>query len=49
MVQVENTFEPNNALHNLYNEQHGIYRGLYEAIANSGQYKALNAFAAKYQ
>ena len=49
MVQVENTFEPNNALHNLYNEQHGIYRGLYEAIANSGQYKALNAFEAKYQ
>jgi xylulokinase len=49
MVQVESTFEPNPKVSELYDEQHGIYRGLYEAIANSGQYRALNAFTAKYR
>lgn len=49
MVQVEATFEPSSKLRSLYDEQHTIYRGLYEAIAGSGQYRALNEFAAKYQ
>lgn len=49
MVQVEGTFEPNLRLHELYTEQHAIYRGLYEAIANSGQYAALSDFSQKYQ
>jgi xylulokinase len=49
MVVVEAEFEPNAALGELYGEQHDIYRGLYEAIAGSKQYAALNDFAAKYQ
>ena len=49
MVQVEGTFEPNLKLHDLYTEQHGIYRGFYEAIAKSGQYAALSDFSHKYQ
>ena len=32
----------------LYDDQHRIYRGLYEAIANAGQYQALADFVAKY-
>lgn len=49
MVQVESEFEPNLKLKDLYDEQHGIYRGFYEAMANAGQYAALNDFAEKYQ
>lgn len=49
MVQVENVFDPNLQLNELYREQHAIYRGVYEAIAASGQYAAINAFAAKHQ
>ena len=49
MVQVESTFEPNPRLHELYTEQHGIYVGMYEAIAKSGQYAALSDFSQKYQ
>jgi xylulokinase len=48
MVQVEATFEPNRKLGALYGEQHGIYRGFYEAMAKSGEYARLNAFAQKY-
>lgn len=47
MVVVESEFEPNNNLRALYDEQHGIYRGFYEAMASSGQYAALNEFAEK--
>ncbi len=49
MVQVESTFEPNKGLQTLYGEQHAIYRGIYEAIAKSGQYAALSEFSQKYQ
>jgi xylulokinase len=49
MVQVEGTFEPNGNLGGLYAEQHSIYRGIYEAIAKSGQYAALSDFSQKYQ
>ena len=49
MVQVESTFEPSVGLNGLYVEQHGIYRGFYEAIARSGQYAALSDFSQKYQ
>jgi xylulokinase len=48
MVQVEATFEPNRKLGELYGEQHAIYRGFYEAMAKSGEYARLNAFAQKY-
>lgn len=47
MVAVEGEFEPSAKLRPLYDEQHGIYRGFYEAMAKSGQYAALNAFAEK--
>ncbi|MEM6323386.1 MAG: FGGY family carbohydrate kinase [Pseudomonadota bacterium] len=49
MVAVESEFEPNTKLRDLYDEQHGIYRGFYEAMANAGQYAALNEFAEKHQ
>ena len=49
MVNVEGEFEPNRDLKSLYDDQHRIYRGFYEAMANAGQYAALNAFAQKYQ
>ena len=48
MVHVEASFEPNRANKALYDDQHRIYRGLYEAIANAGQYQALADFVAKY-
>jgi xylulokinase len=49
MVQVESTFEPNAGLQALYGEHHAIYRNIYEAIAQSGQYAALSDFSLKYQ
>ena len=49
MVHTEGTFEPNAKLRDLYTEQHGIYRGFYEAMAKSGQYAALSDFSQKYQ
>jgi xylulokinase len=49
MVQVESTFEPNAGLQELYGEHHAIYRNIYEAIAQSGQYAALSDFSLKYQ
>lgn len=49
MVQVESTFDPNPRLRALYDEQHAIYRGIYEAIAQSGQYAALSDSSQKYQ
>lgn len=48
MVHVEASFEPNLKHKALYDDQHRIYRGLYEAIANAGQYQALADFVAKY-
>lgn len=49
MVVAESEFEPNTKLKDLYEEQHGIYRGFYEAMAKADQYAALNDFAQKYQ
>jgi xylulokinase len=49
MVALESEFEPNAKLTDLYGEQHQIYRGFYEAMANAGQYQALSDFALKYQ
>jgi xylulokinase len=48
MVQVEGEYEPNRQYRSLYGDQHQLYRGFYEAMANAGQYKALNDFAARY-
>ena len=48
MVVVEGQFEPNRALGDLYGEQHEIYRGFYEAMANAGQYQRLADFSAKH-
>ena len=48
MLVVEGQFEPNRALGDLYGEQHEIYRGFYEAMANAGQYQRLADFSAKY-
>ncbi|CAN5356280.1 xylulokinase [soil metagenome] len=48
MVHLEASFEPNTKLNGLYEDQHKIYRGLYEAIANAGQYQALADFVARY-
>ncbi len=45
MVRVEQTFEPNAGLQDLYGEAHGLYRGFYEAMAKAGQYAALADFA----
>ncbi|MBK1870533.1 FGGY-family carbohydrate kinase [Aestuariivirga sp. YIM B02566] len=48
MVQVEAEFEPNGKTGNLYNDQHQIYRGFYEAIAAAGQYQQLADFVARH-
>ena len=48
MVNVEGEFEPNQSTKDLYDEANGIYRGLYEAIANGGQYQKLNEFSTRY-
>jgi xylulokinase len=48
MVKVEGEFTPNKNLRALYQDQHKIYRGFYEAMANAGQYKALHDFSLKY-
>lgn len=49
MVVVESEIEPNVGLADLYDEQHGIYVGFYEAMAASGQYGKLSEFAEKHQ
>ncbi len=48
MVNVEGEFEPNQSTKELYDEANGIYRGMYEAIANGGQYQKLNEFSTRY-
>ena len=48
MVNVEGEFEPNASTKDLYDEANGIYRGMYEAIANGGQYQKLNEFSTRY-
>ena len=48
MVVVEAEMEPDPKLKDLYDEQHGVYRGFYEAMANAGQYQNLAEFAARY-
>ncbi|KAB2882715.1 MAG: xylulose kinase [Pseudorhodoplanes sp.] len=47
MVQVEAEFEPRQSNGALYDDQHQIYRGLYEAIAAAGHYKRLADFVAR--
>ena len=48
MVQIEGTFTPNKEHRAMYEEHHALYRGIYEAIANAGQYKGLANFSSKY-
>jgi xylulokinase len=48
MVNIEAEFEPNRSRAGLYQEQHGLYRGLYEAIAGAGQYQKLADFSARH-
>jgi xylulokinase len=48
MVHVEGEFEPKKSNNNLYDDQHQIYRGLYESIAAGGQYQKLADFSARY-
>ena len=48
MVNVEGEFEPNEAHRELYDEANGVYRGMYEAIANGGQYAKLNDFSTRH-
>lgn len=48
MVKIESDFQPDQRLSARYGEAHAIYRGLYEAIAEAGQYEKLQAFSAKY-
>jgi len=48
MVHVEGHFEPNSENRALYDDQHQIYRGLYEAIAARGEYQKLADFTARY-
>ncbi|MEN9754897.1 MAG: hypothetical protein RLZ07_1279 [Pseudomonadota bacterium] len=48
MVKVEGEFTPNKNLKALYQDQHQIYRGFYEAMASANQYKALHDFSLKY-
>jgi sugar (pentulose or hexulose) kinase len=48
MVNVEGEFEPNEAHRELHAEQYGVYRGMYEAIANGGQYQRLPEFSTRH-
>ena len=48
MVHIERDFEPNNNLAGLYDDQHQVYRGFYEAMANGGAYKHHAAFSEKH-
>jgi xylulokinase len=48
MVNVEGDFEPNGSTTDLYDEAHGVYRGMYEAIAQGGQYQKLSDFSNRY-
>jgi sugar (pentulose or hexulose) kinase len=48
MVNVEGEFEPNGSGTELYDEAHGVYRGMYEAIAQGGQYQKLSDFSNRY-
>jgi xylulokinase len=47
MVNVESEFTPNEKTRALYDEANKVYRGLYEAIANAGQYQALSDFSTR--
>lgn len=44
MVHIESTVDPNPQLLELYNEQHGVFRGSYEALASGGVYRKLQRF-----
>ena len=48
MVNLEAEFEPNESTRELYDEANSVYRGMYEAIANGGQYAALSDFSSSY-
>ena len=44
MVHIESTVDPNTQLHDLYQEQHGIFRASYEALAQGSIYRRLQKF-----
>jgi xylulokinase len=48
MVNLESEFEPNESNRTMYDEANAVYRGMYEAIANGGQYTALSDFSSRY-
>ena len=48
MVNLEAEFEPNEANRDLYGELYSAYRGVYEAIAKGGGYKALSDFSIRH-
>jgi xylulokinase len=48
MVNLEAEFEPNEANRDLYGELYAAYRGVYEAIAKGGGYKALSDFSIRH-
>ena len=48
MVHVEGELRAQPPRKALYDEQYRIYRGIYEAIANAGQYQALSGFSARH-
>ncbi len=45
MVHIETTIDPNQQVRGLYEEQHGIFVGSYEALAGSATYSKLQRFA----
>jgi len=48
MVHPMETFEPDPKAHEIYNELHKIYQGVYSSLADSGVYEKLTAFQDKY-
>ena len=48
MVTVDGDSEPNGDTKELYEEANGVYRGMYEAIAQGGQYQKLSDFSNRY-
>lgn len=44
MVHIESTVDPNAQLRDLYDEQHALFRGSYEALAQGAVYRNLQGF-----
>ena len=44
MVHIESTVDPNGQLRDLYNEQHSVFIGSYEALAQGSIYRKLQSF-----